>query len=204
MNQILKLILNESEYLSFEIGYNFQEMRLWDDVMIYFKGNENYLLYDFHSDLAFDGLITLLSKASMNNLKLYPSIKNDLGYLWNEDSNAVVTNIPNEKLEYRMVENTPRWVGEDFLLWSTPGSARPPLSTWIYNNSQGEIIMEVTPSYSWHFDEPQLHEKFCSYEEFMKNYKPVLTRIIPPEIAKEWIKQSEYMLQMIEKKAVES
>lgn len=53
-------------------------------------------------------------------------------------------------------------------------------STWLYER-EGKFFIEVTPMYPWEFREPQPGEEYCTYEEFMANYKSTLT--IPLERA---------------------
>jgi len=137
--------------------------------------------------------IGFLGVAIENKLTLHPSIRQDLGYLWNEYcSDESRINFATEE------DDSTEWVGEKYILWPSSGYFNPRLTTWLYNNDQGEIILEVAPSYRWHFQDPKPGERYYTYAEFIKNYQPVLFRIIPKEIAKGWINQAQGLLQEVE------
>ena len=50
---------------------------------------------------------------------------------------------------------------------------------------------EVTKFYKWSMQEDDLDDpEFETYDEFMKNFKPLIHRIIPHNIAVQWLEQS--------------
>lgn len=141
--------------------------------------NTNYIIAkDCISDLL-STFIKKLSNSIINNLKPHSSITKDLGFLLNKDFHQ------DTDLDY----NGDFWVGNTNLLWDTPSSTKPNLATWLYNSDDGSIILEVTPIYHWHFDDPKPGELWIPYEQFMETYQPLLLKTIPAKIAKQWLNQ---------------
>lgn len=197
MKQIIELRFNKTEYLSIESGMPFQEMAACCDfIQIYYRNNEKYLVNNdtFHYSIA--GLIDSMTDALNGKLQLPASISKDLGYLWNEYCNGFSSEI----FEFRQIETYQRWVGIDYILWETPGSSRPVLATWLYNNKNSEIILEITPDYPWHNIDPEPSEKYYTYEEFKSAYKPILIRTIPIEVAQRWVAQATHLLGVVQNK----
>ena len=197
MHKILELKLDNTEYLSIESETTIEEITsCCDYIEIYLRDNENYLIgYDtFHYSVA--SLIDLLMDAINGKLQLPISTAKDLGYLWNEKCNG----FSNELFETRLIEGVPRWIGIDYILFSTPGNSSPILTTWLYNNKNNEIILEITPDYLWHFSDPKPEEKYVTYEDFIRTYRPILIRTIPLDVAKRWVAQAQHLLEFVKDK----
>jgi hypothetical protein len=111
--------------------------------------------------------------------------------MWNE----YLHDAPDEPQPKFCIEND-FWIGLRYHWLGSPGGISPVISTWLYNNQHGDIIMEVTPSYRWHFDDPGPGEEYSTYKQFMKAYQPLLLQIIPKEIATIWLQQ----IRVVEKK----
>lgn len=135
----------------------------------------------------------LLQEALHNELQLHESITNDIGLMWNKELHRDLD------LVYEKCEGQQFWVGQRNLAWSTPGNVNPRLSTWVYNDKNGNIIFEITPNYRWHFVDPLPEEKdYISYEEFMKNYEPLVITTVSKKVAHRWLEQIDALLEMIE------
>ena len=84
------------------------------------------------------------------------------------------------------------WVGFNYDLFSSFGDGITPVTTWLYNDKDNNIILEVTKDYRWHFmqleDTPEESE-FITYEDFMKDYKPLIHYMIPHDVAIQWLEQ---------------
>ena len=197
MKKIFEFGLNETEKIVLKSENDLQETAFCDDIEIDISvGQEYRLTYDCLQYTLLN-LIDFLTSAIDNKLQLHNSIKYDLGYLWNEDcSGKSKFNFALEK-----VGNINQWVGERYMLWSSPGKFNPRLATWLYNDEKGQIVLEVTPSYQWHFQDPKPDEKYYIYEEFIKNYQPILFRIISKETAQNWVTQAQNLLQEIEERS---
>ncbi len=136
-------------------------------------------------------LITNLKEAIINNLQLDKSIDQNLGHMYNQYSHEM----PHQSSKFVMVPTSDNsstyWVGSNYQIWSTYNTAKPMLNAWLYNNQDGEIIFEITPTYKWSFFPDDLSDpNFITYDEFMKNYQPILQRVIPHDVATQWLDQA--------------
>lgn len=168
--------INTKESIAVELPVSLTDMNPCDDVAIKLciENNEYILTKDCFLFLM-RGLQHDLQMALKGTLLLPASIKEDIGYLWNQYLHG------DETLECFEKEGQSFWIGEPFSLWSIKG-----FTTWLYNDTNGAIILEITPTYKWHFDPAGSNE---SYDEFMTHYKPEFTRIIPRTIAHQWAEQ---------------
>jgi len=83
------------------------------------------------------------------------------------------------------------WIGLNYEIWETSNNTNPYVTTWMYNDSEGNIIFEVTKFYKWSLREKEPEDlDFITYEEFIKDYKPLIHCIIPRDLAIEWLKQA--------------
>lgn len=195
MNKILQLNLTSKELIVFENKLSLNKLHCCDHINIYFKNN-NDLFIGIISSHDLNDFRDMLIKSLNNQLQLHPSIQQDIGYLANEeyDGNSTL------KFIYYDLEDKPYWVGIQYTLWQISGSIRPNLTTWLYNNEKGEIILEITPDYPWHFMDPEPEEVFVAYEQWIKDYKPLLICTIAHEVAKRWLAQVEHLIEAFEKK----
>ncbi len=183
--------LEKDKFITIKFDLLIEEIFRCDDIQIKFNNSDKSLL------LANDCMLyllrefkTMLEDALDTNLTLHKSITQNIGFMNNQNMN----NNPN--LTYEKHEGQNFWVGSNYSLWGTPGNARPNLTTWLYNDKNKNIVMEITPNYPWHFQDPEPTDNYVSYESFMKNYNSYLTQIIPPETACKWIKQIDYILKI--------
>jgi hypothetical protein len=131
----------------------------------------------------------------VDKLKLHKSIKKNIGYYWNQELNE-----DNPNLHLMKGKESSYWVGHKYLLWATDSNKKyERFSTWLYNDDTGNIIFEVTPTYPETFIDPEDPAEVKAYQEWMeKSYKPFFTRIIPKDIAEQWLKQAELILKTIQ------
>jgi hypothetical protein len=96
----------------------------------------------------------LLSQALNQKLKLHESITRGVGYLYNEDlywtfNEDLLKRPPH--LVREQINGNNWWVGDKHNLW-----CYQKIQSWIYNDTQGNIIFELTPLYSGLFSaEPE-------------------------------------------------
>ncbi|MBI2774572.1 hypothetical protein HYX58_01055 [Candidatus Dependentiae bacterium] len=82
----------------------------------------------------------------------------------------------------------------NFWLWSMASGAQ----SFVYTRN-GKIYLEVGYIYKWHSRERKDSDTdYIPYEEFIKNYKPILVQEITPEMAQEWSAQCESLIKQIE------
>jgi hypothetical protein len=139
----------------------------------------------------FIALIGNLKKAVTNNLQLHESLKQNLGLMYNQYCHEMPHQTPEFIMAVTSDGTSKYWVGVDYKIWSTYNTTTPKLTTWLYNDHTGNIIFEVNPLYKWSFFPDDLQDpEFLTYDEFMKDYKPLIHRIIPRDVAIEWLEQA--------------
>jgi hypothetical protein len=133
-----------------------------------------------------------LRKSLAGNCKLHKSITQNIGYLWNEayrDKPGFV---------YEGKENEVKlWVGETFRKWVSGKKGIERFSSWIYNDKNDSIILEITPDYPWYDSDTTTYKNYVPYEEWIKSYKPLVIKTIPHEVARQWLEQAEYIVNKI-------
>jgi hypothetical protein len=116
----------------------------------------------------------------------------DIGIIYNETFNKSVsskyTNLEAEELLKKIAKYT---------LWS-PIVSMNNMRTWFYTNTSGEIILFIAPVYPFTFSSKRV-KGYMPYDEWIKSYKPFVKRIISPETAQAWIKQTDEIMTLIQK-----
>ena len=188
----LIFILDNNEHIELQYFCPSKELFSCTNIKIVLKGEKNLILYDNFADGALSALKNLLTAALDCRLKKHSSITKNIGYLWNEEMHD------SPGLVYKKLEGRDHWVGLSNLLLSETRPGKDSGSSWLYNDDQCTIILEITPSYPWHFRDPKAGEKYITYEEYMKSYKPLLIRTIPRDKAQEWLTQTQQLSKIIE------
>ena len=167
----------------------------WTEIEAYFIDKDYHLCIGQETGGAFfHQFIKTLHKAINKNLQLNNSITENLGIMNNEYAHEIVYSNYIDESRFTMIPtyNTKEtyWVGLNYHLCSTYNTSNPMVNTWLYNDEHNNIILEITPYYKWSFfpSDPK-NPEFITYEEFMKNYKPLVTRTIPHEITQKWLEQ---------------
>ncbi|MBV8661184.1 MAG: hypothetical protein JO129_03515 [Candidatus Dependentiae bacterium] len=160
------------------------------EVKAYFIGEQELCIGLQTTGEFFEPLIRNLKKTIENKLQLHESIIQDLGFMGNEYSHT----LPNKNSKFFMVPSpsgeSTYWIGSRYQVWETYADTTPHVKTWLYNDYNGNIILEVTPLYTWYMRERKANNlNFITYKNFMKNYKPIIQRTIPRELAIEWLNE---------------
>jgi hypothetical protein len=189
MSESVSFNLNDCERLTLELPISLEKTLECDWVKLYYYHNQDqYLLSEtFIAEIA-SSLIRVLQKALNNNLLLDESIKQDIGFMWNRSLS--------DDSDFVYKGNV--WIGLTYCVWEVPGSIQPNLTTWLYNDIEGNIILEMTENYIWHYFEPSVGKNYSTHEEFMKNYRPFRIRIISREMAYQWLELAKFVLSMVE------
>jgi NAD+--asparagine ADP-ribosyltransferase len=189
MNDTIIFQITEDEHIEVQrISYSNEKIHRYEEVNIAYRGkNQEYLLYsnDFISE-ALSVLQKLLKKAIDKELELHGSIvSKGIGFLSNENfqNSTDLVMIKGKEGEY--------WVGDKYLLWESME-----YQTWIYN-IDNEIVIEITPTYRWHFDEPDESDEYITYQEFQKNYTTCFTKTISKSVAENWLNQCQNILSIL-------
>lgn len=164
------------------------------DVPIFLQTKEKkYLLTETPLYYNMQRFSERLDKALKKELYLHESIKQDIGYLFNEYSH-------NEFIEDRsmfVLEKTTKkdsWVGYRYYVWSSCAN-NCGTATWIYNDGD-DIVLEVTALYIW--QDPEAVFNYVPYIKWIKDYKSYFKTMIPKKIAQEWLIQAKGIVKQIQ------
>ena len=128
-----------------------------------------------------------LNNTLSNNLQLHESLKGaDIGFLYNQ----YLQKKPG--LFYKKFEKVNYWIGINYIVWATNEYV-----TWLYNDEEASIILEITPAYPKKKNVEQ-NKQMEPYSKWIKNYSPYLIRKISTETAQEWLAQIDSILKTIE------
>ena len=83
----------------------------------------------------------------------------------------------------------------DHVLWSSV-VAQQNIQTWLYRNTNEEIMLFLAPVYPFFFNKP--YKKNPSYQEWIKTYKPFGRYIISQDSAQQWLQQVYDIMNLIE------
>lgn len=183
--------LNKNQKIILDSDFPIEEVLPFDEVIIKFSYEYSFILTEDCFEYLMNSFKGALNKSLKNQLQLPSFIDEDIGLLWNKELNN--TKEWSMSIKDQHIFNNTESLGE-YILFSTPGNTDPSLATWIYNNKNGDIVLEITPQYTGHFDDPKDGENFITYDEFIKNYKPLFITIISPSTAKKWIQQINALL----------
>lgn len=124
-----------------------------------------------------------LQDALAGKSKLDKSLQENIGYLWNDYLNQGTRS--RKKME--------DWIGEKYLMCESSG-----VSSWLYEKN-GKFFLEITPVYKWHSRYPEKEEKkeYIPYQQFIKDYKSYCVIELSGEIMREWLKQTEFLLNVM-------
>ncbi len=183
INYNIDFVINKKTIIRICLDTNVKLLGCCQDIdIILLINNKNYLLGS--GDLQ-DRMYTLknaLKKALENQFQLHPSITADIGYFYNEELQFKPGFI------YEKFENRDYWIGRNYLLWNYD------FATWLYNDSDGNIILHITSIYlgNWIGESDDEEADARAYESWMATeYKPFYTTIISPATARLWLRLAE-------------
>ncbi len=81
-----------------------------------------------------------------------------------------------------------------YLLWDT--HSRIGTTTWMYRLNDN-IIIEVTPTYRYHFEESKGKKDFIQFSDFVDGYKPLAKITIDESIIEKWLGTCKEILEII-------
>jgi len=84
-------------------------------------------------------------------------------------------------------------ITKHYFISNTHIETPPYYSSWFYNDKDGNIIFEISPSYPWEQtrdEERAADSNFIPYAQWIKDYKVVVHRIIPKETLIQWNEQA--------------
>lgn len=189
--------INTEEKLVLEMPISLGKADCCCDAEIYYcnKNHTRVLIASDSIQYNLEILCYLLTKALNTELFLDDSISEDIGLLHNLEAYGNAKNLKYKK----NFDGDQIWVGEQYDLWGAIFDENSFLSSWIYNDKNGNIIFELTPFYRKHrFINNEKPKNIVPYDEWIKNYKPILIRVIPKNVAQQWLNQAQEILKKIE------
>lgn len=173
--------------------------------------NETSCCYDGLISLIQQGKVTLLSdddvldnmrvfavlleRVLINSLLLDSSL-DDVGYVYNQYCDFLWSKESSMTIDDFFYENGDKdkdWVGMRYYLWAGGNSV-----TWLYNNQDGEIILNVSSFYPFIHAGTNEEPNYIPYQEWIKGYKPYFTTVISKDLATQWLQQANEIIQQIE------
>ena len=194
---ILNLYFDDKKEQSIEISSPYKEfdtLTLFDFIKVTYCGGFVYDMFEYEVQYTIQGLfIDSLQDALHNKVSLDSSIKKPLGYY----EPQYFKNPKRKNLKYIINPNGKSfWVGRRYKMFDATGYI--PQTTWLYNDQTGDIWFEISPVYPWLFSSPQEGEVFVKFRQWLKDFKPYVVRKISKETAKQWVKQLQDLLKVIE------
>ena len=191
---IFEMSSDECMKITSDYDFDFQYLYLCSDITVTFEFKNKQTL-KIGRDIAgeiFRSLILHLEKAIDNKLQLHESLTQNLGYLYNEyfDDRPASMIVPTED------GPDTHWVIYDYKLWFAYDKENYNVNTWLYNDIKGDIVLEVSKNYPWFYIQEGDIERpdFIYYEDFIKDYKPLLRSVISRDVAILWLQDAKKWL----------
>lgn len=182
--------INQTTEIRFDLPTPINDAFRYDEIQVLLCTNnlKEFVLYQDFIIEALRAFKRVLERALNNKLQLHSSITKNIGFVWNE-----YLHDDEVSMELDAMGNS-FWVGQKHLIWNVRSSDA---ATWLYEKD-GKFWFEVTLDYRWHFSDPKEDEEFISYEEFMRNYKPIALFEVSRETLEEWLKRVHELLKVVE------
>lgn len=175
MKIVTKIEINETYYFQISLSCKPKELTWFDRVDISICDEDTSLcLFNGYALDCIGNTYSFFENVLFGKRELDKRLKSDLGFLWNE----YLQNRQHEELIEEQGNDYNFWIGGKYIVWELK---KEHLCFCFEKN--GIIFLDIASLYPWHFSDPEPDEKYITYEEFIKNYKP-LARI---EISKETI-----------------
>ena len=171
-----QFFLNKDEYLEIRTDDQLPMKQVYNcyHIEIWFVGKEGAIRFGWDSSHQFCYGLQLMIGLALQGKLVVRETKENLGISLNNFFYNLPDSVPWEK--YHLFSNSHQGI-------------RPYYSSWLYNDSDGNIIFEITPSYLWNDEDKKERKKpdFIEYAEFMKNYKPIVMRVVDKKYLQAWI-----------------
>lgn len=195
--------INEVEKVIIELKEPLEMVHCCYEVPIVLAKEEKKYIVAYDSIKSnMESLDIVFTKALQNQLQLHSSIQGNIGYLFTHYKFYGFNREKLESLGLVFEHDSGDWVGENHLLWAYD------IAVWVYNDSDGSIILEFTP---WYFGKNYMYddddngiddEDYSEYEQFLKNYRSLFSIKLSHETAQLWLDQANNIVQQIEKNFV--
>lgn len=185
---LLTFTLNEYEKIIIKLDKPDDIIECCYDVKIYFK-QYNHLTLVSRATGAREfaqTFITSLKGVLNNELALPKDMTHDIGYLLNHNC---ITSKPKKLIRDDWFEEF------EFLQQYTPFISTSFMS--LFNDDSGDIILQISPSYPRRYVRRHKKPTYNNFLHWMKTYKIKVNRIIPKDVAEDWLDQSRQILGIV-------
>ncbi|HLC06890.1 MAG TPA: hypothetical protein VJJ26_01755 [Candidatus Babeliales bacterium] len=194
INEVIFLI-NEKEKIVLRSQDPLDEISCCYDALISLVQEKRTILLSDDDIIQNMRIFALLLKEALGHSLLLDSSLDDIGFvynqfcrfLWSEDELSATDNF-----FYEDGDKNKDWIGMRYHLWAGGNNV-----TWLYNDKNGAIILEVTPFYPYLHVDPNEELNYIPYEEWIKDYKPYFTTTISKEMAEQWLAQADSIVKQI-------
>ena len=189
MNILLTLNINKHDYLQFItdvddnnfIDLNNTFMSTWlkqrDSMICINTISVGFELdkYAYHIQQCLDNQISIPKELCKNI---------DLGLLWNEHNQKIIL-----AEEAGNQFKSWKWIASETVFLESNANGKHSCMTFIYNDEQGNIIMETSSTYPWFFEDAPSPKLNISYNDWLPQYKILYKTTISRKVAQKWVKQ---------------
>jgi len=182
-SQSIRIVIDEQNKTNI-YGYKVERLHVFDEVEVeYVCDNQVIVLARDTVQHIVTVFFHILKKSLENKLQLDTSLAIEkVGYFFSQKMYLSV-NESEEKDD----------IFSKYWVWSSPDN----IQTWLYN-VDGKIYLEISQTYPWLFSDPDEDESYVSFDDYMKNYKPIAIVELQEMLVQIWINQCHAILQSIE------
>jgi hypothetical protein len=191
-SNVVVFSLNDSEKIVMILKSNLDDTNGYVKAACYFiQGNDSYWLGVNTLSFFCKQLKYVLTRALNNRLQFNASIKQEIGFMWNEVLQENITDLATEDINGEIT-----WVGFNNMIYS--GSC----AAWIYTYNNA-ILFKLTPVFrdgimSRKYDFVSEADEKVPYEEWIKHYRPCLVRELSKDTVRQWLLRISCIVQTIE------
>ena len=183
--------VNETEKIIIDFNEPLEQVMYADRIPIaFYLQNKKYLIGQsvIGSDLS--EFVEILTKVLHNQLPLHSSVT-DFGYLYAQCRFYSCYEDILKPQNTIVFDDNNLWVGYNNLMFAYE------YALWIYNDAQGDIIIECAPSYSGPtYDPDELHHE-SSLKSFLATYKPFYKNKVSHQVVQAWLLKAQALEQQI-------
>lgn len=199
MNKVLTLQINQNDDVYFVTVADLQDIEVFYTIFKAYLNTDNKLIkiHRFSTGRDFYDFICSLEEALNNERKISKELgKNvNLGLLWNEHTQKIIL-----AEEAGKPLKSWDWSGDDLLFLGNKADEFSSCITFLYNDEQGNIVLEVSSTYPWFFGEDPPEDLYVSYDDWLPEYKILYKTIISKDTVQKWIKEMIAFRDMLEEK----
>lgn len=199
MKQLLILQVNQTYSLNIitELEDDDYIMNLYNTIFMIYLHNQTEADLVMRSFVGYDlyYFAEHIQQCIDNQLPILQNLEQsiDLGLLWNEhwQKIAIAENAGNPLSSWKWTE------GNTLFLQCNSNGDRSN-NTFLYNDDNGNIILQIASAYPWFFKEASSPDLDISYDDWLPQYKILYKTVVPKDVAQRWVKDLHGLYAMLE------